>query len=432
MLNLDDILASKLEATEKGVPLAAADSLTVADVSSQGWNLLKGDLPFPAAVIKQSALEHNSSWMADFALRHNVLLAPHGKTTMAPQLFDLQLRAGAWGITVATTQQLKVCRRFGASRVLMANQVIGAEEIKYLCAELRRDPCFEFYCLADSVAGVSSLDKSVRNLNGNRFNVLIEVGLNGARAGCRTLEQALQVADAITDSRNLRLCGIECYEGVVSGGCATSDLEQIDSLFALCEEAYRELLGRRQFDKDHCTILSAGGSSYFDVAARKLSAMAEERTLVILRSGCYLVHDSLYYRRAAGEINARLSELGELAFDPQPALEVWGQVQSVPEPGFAVTNVGKRDVSHDLDLPVAQSLMRAGGPQAPQPVSSSWQVLDLNDHHAQLGMPVSESPAVGDLLSFGVSHPCTTFDKWQLLWLVDDAYRVTGAVRTFF
>ena len=39
---------------------------------------------------------------------------------------------------------------------------------------------------------------------------------------------------------------------------------------------------------------------------------------------------------------------------------------------------------------------------------------------------------VGDMISFGISHPCTTFDKWQLLYLVDDDYRVVEAIRTFF
>ena len=39
---------------------------------------------------------------------------------------------------------------------------------------------------------------------------------------------------------------------------------------------------------------------------------------------------------------------------------------------------------------------------------------------------------VGDLVGFGISHPCTAFDKWRVIPVVDDELRVTGAVRTFF
>jgi len=32
----------------------------------------------------------------------------------------------------------------------------------------------------------------------------------------------------------------------------------------------------------------------------------------------------------------------------------------------------------------------------------------------------------------GISHPCTAFDKWQLIPVVDEEYRIVDVVRTFF
>ena len=158
-LALDSLLSMPLEAGTKGLPHGTM-GLLLSDVAEQNWNLLEGRIPLPSLVIKQRALEHNAGWMRDFLEKENILLAPHGKTTMAPQLFDLQLRYGAWGITVATVQQLKVCRHFGVQRILMANQLVAVSDIAYVAegnAPGRKR--FEFYCLVDSIEGVEHLQR---------------------------------------------------------------------------------------------------------------------------------------------------------------------------------------------------------------------------------------------------------------------------------
>src|ERR1700677_4736816 len=101
-----------VDATTKGIP-AHCGPLRLSEIGRQGWNLLAGDCPLPLAVIRTDVLAANSRWMMSFARSHQLRLAPHGKTTMAPQLFARQMADGAWGITVATTQQLEVCLRAG-------------------------------------------------------------------------------------------------------------------------------------------------------------------------------------------------------------------------------------------------------------------------------------------------------------------------------
>ena len=148
-MDLDELLNAPVPLTTKGWP-ALAGTLPLRAAGRQGWNLLREDLPLPVAVLKASALAHNSRWMRGFLEYFDVRLCPHGKTTMAPQLFARQLADGAWGITVATVQQLMVCRRFGVPRVLMANQLVGRQAIRAVLAELQADPGFEFLCLVDS------------------------------------------------------------------------------------------------------------------------------------------------------------------------------------------------------------------------------------------------------------------------------------------
>jgi D-serine dehydratase len=156
----------------------------------------------------------------------------------------------------------------------------------------------------------------------------------------------------------------------------------------------------------------------------------------ILRSGCYLTHDHGFYRQLLAEMAARQPQL----FDQlppgglKPALEVWSMVQSRPEPTLAILTMGKRDVSYDIDLPLPMWWHRPGSTRQLQALSADCRIDKMNDQHAYLRLPAEfgQQVQVGDLIGCGISHPCTTFDKWPLLLEVDDGYQVIGAVNTVF
>jgi D-serine dehydratase len=107
-------------------------------------------------------------------------------------------------------------------------------------------------------------------------------------------------------------------------------------------------------------------------------------------------------------------------------------VLSRPEPGLAFLDFGKRDAAHDIDLPKPILWARPGLHARPQVTPPGWRIDTLYDQHARLVIAPETDLAVGDLVGCGISHPCTTFDKWQLLWVVDDDYRVLEGIRTFF
>jgi D-serine dehydratase len=165
------------------------------------------------------------------------------------------------------------------------------------------------------------------------------------------------------------------------------------------------------------------------VLARFTHAGLQGPTRVLIRSGCYLTHDSARYRRAFADIVDRTPEAaadGGLL----PALEVWAYVQSRPQPNKVLLTMGARDTQSD-EMPVPQTWYRQGMP-APLPIGPGHVATGMNDQHTHMTVPVDSLLAVGDMVSFGVSHPCLTFDKWQVLYVVDDAYTVLSAVRTFF
>ena len=421
-----DLAALKLTAVVKGIP-PHASPIALGEIGRQGWNLLAGDLVFPVAILRQSALTNNSRWMRSFIESNGLFISPHGKTTMAPQLFRLQMQDGAWGITVATIQQLAVCRQFGFDRMMLANEPIGRAEIDYLFAELGRSPNLDLYCLIDSLTGVERLADAGRRAGTlTRLQVLLEVGVVGGRAGCRTLEQALDVARA-TKQFGLTLRGIEGFEGILTR------VEDVDTFLDFLCEAANACAREQLFARGQPVILSAGGSVFYDrVAARLAKTELGADFRIITRSGCYLTHDSVLYEREYRAMRSRV-ESGVLpSGDPDAALMVWTHVQSRPEADRAIVAMGRRDVSYDVGMPVPLLWHRSGEHVAPQSIPAGHAVIALNDQHCYVGCPNGSPLAVGDLIGFGISHPCTTFDKWRVLFVVDDRFNIIDAVGTLF
>src|SRR5579885_319213 len=421
------LAATELTAATKGIPAHAAP-IALGEVGRQGWNLLRGDLPLPVAVLRQSALEHNSRWMRDFLSANGAAFAPHGKTTMAPQLFRRQIEDGAWAITVATVQQLAVCRRFGFDRLLLANEPVGRAELDYLFGELARSPGLEIYALVDGLDGITRIAEAGRRAgNAGRLQLLLEVGIPGRRTGCRDVEAALAVARAAR-REGLSLRGVEGFEGVVE------ETGEVDTFLGLmCEAA--EAIEREKLFAAGPVLLSAGGTAFYDRVVERLGGCRLGREVkIVTRSGCYLTHDSLRYERHYREIRARSGHRpGFLPEgDPLPALMIWTHVQSRPEPRRAVLAMGRRDVSHDSDLPVPLLWYRPGLHEMPAAIGPGHAAASLFDQHCCLDLPAESPLVVGDLVAFGISHPCTTFDKWQVLYVIDESYRVVDAVKTFF
>ncbi len=418
----------KLDERSKSYPLTAAPC-KAADIAQNNWNLLADDLAYPLAVIRRSALAHNIAWMQDFAARKGILLAPHGKTTMSPELFAQQLAGGAWGLTFATIFQLAVGVEAGARRAIIANQVLGDADLDGLDLLLSRQQDLRVWFLVDSLAQLALIEDWARRRASKRcFDVLLEIGIPGQRTGCRTLEEALALAEAIGRSPVACLGGIECYEGGLARCDSVHDALAVTGLVERVLEAARQCDARNLFDGDSI-MLTAGGSAVFDLVVPLLRAQGLSRPVQgVLRSGCYVTHDNGNYQRFLKQVEQREGLDASL----RPALEVWAMVQSQPEPGLALLTCGRRDISYDLEMPIPVRHAPRGSRTAAE-VPADWKITALNDQHAYLDFdPAGTVPSVGDRVALGISHPCTTFDKWRWLALVEDDYAVTGAISTRF
>jgi D-serine dehydratase len=416
----------------KGIPPGIAP-IHLSQIVEQGWSLLVGDVPLPSAVLRESALRRNAESMRGFLESSGALLCPHGKTTMSPQLFERQLRDGAWGITVSTVQQLCVARKHGCKRVLLANQIVGRSEISYVLDELRKDPGFDFFCLVDSLDGVARLVECARGCPpGRPLQVLVEGGYVGGRAGCRSLEEALRVARSVRHAEPLLvLRGVEGYEGTLQFSNGPRTIKQVET-FVKFLVSIASFCAEENLCAPGPILISAGGSAFYDLVSRTFNAgNLGQRYQMVLRSGCYLIYDHGMYRRLYRDLLERYDH-GSLGPNPVPAVEIWTYVQSVPEPHLAILTAGRRDCGHDAGLPVPIKRFRLEEDLVPIELTSGYAITAMNDQHAYLQIASANSVRVGDMIALGVSHPCTTFDKWRILFVVDDDYRITSAIETFF
>lgn len=388
------------------------EPITLKEFAARRENLFTGPFTWPLMVLRESALQRNVAALADFTERHGLLFAPHGKTSMAPDLIRRQLDAGAWGISAATPNQVLAQRRFGVRRILLANELLDPGALRWMAEELNRDPELELLFYVDSAEGVAAASAAA-DPKGRPLQVLVERGVPGGRTGCRTREQLLAVAAAAVAAPGVEPVGVAGYEG---------PHKEANGVWGFLRELRGDAAALSAEHGPARPVLSVGGSAWFDLVAEELGGA--EDVLPILRSGAYVTHDDGLYRRTTPY--RRMPEGPDTLAG---ALELWTQITSVPEEGLAIAAMGRREANEDQGYPIPRAFRRADGGVAP---AHGVEVTGLDDHHAYLRVPADVEVRPGDLLSLGISHPCTAFDRWRILPVVDDTDTVVDMVATYF
>lgn len=417
---LASLAEERIDHRFKGLPPDAEGS-TVAALTAEHRNLFTGGFTTPLLALSTERLQHNLALMETYTQRHGLAFAPHGKTSMAPQLFHRQLAHGAWGITLAVPHQVRVARAFGVQHIFLANELVDRAALAWVSRELDADPGFRFVCYVDSLEGVALMDDALAEAGAQRpVDVVVELAAGeGARTGARTEAECEAVADAAAAAPSLRLVGVAGYEGEVPKASTETVTAWLRRLTALAQAFDAD--GR--FDGLSEIVLSAGGSAWFDAVSEVFAQVPSlsRPLLKLLRSGAYVSHDDGAYREKT-PFN-RVPEEGAL----QAAFTLWAQVVSRPSPGQAFLNAGKRDAAYDLHLPQPHTVRGLDGATRP---ADGLTVTGLSDQHAWMS---TQAPLeVGEWVGLGLSHPCTIFDKWQLIPETAADGTVTGYVRTFF
>jgi len=411
---LTDLGSEEISVFHKGLPIRA-QGMSIKDFIATKPNLFNSDFQLPIMVLRDSALSHNIQRMADYCSSFGFELAPHVKTPMSPQIAQRQMDAGAWGLTIANFSQASVMLDFGFSRLIIGNEVMEPTSIAKI-AEINGSGKGEIIFYIDSLAGLKIAQSAIEGVAKAKLNIFMEIGAVGGRAGIRDLDLLKEILVEIAKDDRIFVRGVSGFEGAVPGGDREGD--GIEFLRKFLRHIVAAATITAPYVREDKIIISGGGSSFFDYVVEEF-AKYEGDAHRILRSGGYVSHDHIHYDELYPFMKAPESEKFI------PALELWARVLSIPEPDLAILNFGKRDAGNDLDNPIPIAKL------VDKPVKFSGEIEKLNDQHAFMKM-VPGSVAVGDVVGCGISHPCTNFDKWRLLPLVNDQYDVIDLVHTFF
>ncbi|KIA71011.1 amino acid aldolase or racemase [Arthrobacter sp. MWB30] len=421
----------RLDWRHKAIP-AAANGITHAEFLAAKPTLAA--LQTPLLTLDAQALQGNADHLAKWCADKGVLLAPHGKTTMSPQLWTEQLNRGAWGITLANFAQLRVARGFGVRNLQLANSLTDPHAIQWVAEQ---DSTILSW--VDSVDTVALIERTLAGTD-SVLDVLVELGAHGGRTGARGVDAALEVARAVDAAEHLRLVGVAGYEGSLAHTADDAGLAAVRGYLAKMRLLHEELLAAGLYGSGS-VIITAGGSAYFDdvvtVLSPCLSTTAEAAPTVshslkvdlMIRSGAYIIHDDGFYRGISP-----FSRAGNQPFSP--GMYGWARVVSQPEPGLALLDAGKRDLPFDEGLPEPQFIGSTLGGAMEALVGA--EITSVNDQHSFLTFnPDTTIVRPGDVVRLGLSHPCTAFDKWTVIPVLADStpggdQTVVDLIHTFF
>lgn len=423
---VEAMAAERLSVLDKALPTAAA-GLTTAEFLATGPRL--SSFMTPVMTLDDSALDANAAAMAQWCADRGVELAPHGKTTMSPILWDRQIHSGAWGVTLATASQVRVAVHFGVRRIQLANALVDPVALQWLALAMTERPELEVLTWADSRGTVDAMEAALTGVAVPRpIPVLVELGAAGGRTGARTVDAALAVAERIAASPVLRVAGVSGYEGALAHDSTAQSLARVRAYLQGLAALHRLIETEGHYPRDGEVYVTAGGSAYFDVVAEVLAPLAGGRTHVVVRAGAAIIHDDGFY-----------TGITPFARDPEhryqlrSAMHTWARVVSRPEPGLALLDAGKRDVPFDEGLPMPQLVAPELGAPA-RPLADAT-ITAVNDQHAFLRIPPDSDLRIGDVVRLGLSHPCTAFDKWRWIPVLaghSDDPPVVDLIRTYF
>lgn len=249
------------------------------DAYRQSIGRRRHELTTPALLLDLDVLRRNIATMAEWTQTH-AKIRPHTKTHKCAEIARLQVAAGAVGITVATVWEAVAMARAGLDNILIANEVIGEEKLRWL-AETARNT--SILVAIDSQTGADALARAAVAA-GTEIGVLIEVDVGMHRGGVRTPLEACRLAATLARLPGIVLRGAMGYEGHV---VTEPDREHRASMAAEAMDQLTgcvEILERSGFEIE---TVSAGGTNTYDMTGA--NARVTE-----LQAGSYVFMDTAY------------------------------------------------------------------------------------------------------------------------------------------
>jgi D-serine deaminase-like pyridoxal phosphate-dependent protein len=340
------------------------------------------DLATPAVIVDLNTLERNVARMAEVARGQGVALRPHAKTHKTVEIAQLQLKAGAVGLTVAKTSEAEVFADAGFDDVFVAYPVVGAGKGRRLLTLADR---LRLAVGVDSVEGAATLS-GVFHEAGRKLDVLLKVDVGLHRVGVVPAD-APGMARRVADLPGLRLRGVFTHGGQAYGADDRPGVEAV---------AHHE--GRTM-----AAVASAVRALGLDVLTVSVGSTPTAR-------GSMTVHGVTECRPGNYVFNdfSQVS-LGTCGLE-DCAMTVLATVVSVPDAGRAVVDAGSKTLSSDPLRP------RAGGHGLV--LGTRSRLARLSEEHGVIEVEPGDLFRVGDRVRILPNHTCVVSNLRDRLWTV--------------
>jgi len=433
---LKEIDEVELNSSIKGIPFVK--NIKLKNIKKAKLNIIKENVQFPILTLDKNKLENNINILKSFAKRNSLNLAPHCKTFMSPQIINEYFR-NDWGVTISNNQQLSSIVKLNLKNIIYGNLIINRENlIQYLkiCKKYKNISNI-YYCI-DSSYGLKLLMNLIETTNyKNDIKILIELGFKNGRCGIRDFDSFKKILKIYNRKiSNITISGLFFYEGAIASNDKRVISNKIENIIKLTKLCHEELI-RENLYKNKNNIITAGGSVYFDLVTKYYHKYSfTNNPKLIIRPGSFIAYGHGYYEKKIDDIKKRKIIKKYISSKENiflPSLLIWSHVISINDDGKAIINFGKRDVSFDLGNPIPISIYRKNNFfKKIKNDKNLINVYKLNDQHAFLKYHKSLNLKIGDLISFGVSHPCITFDKWKYFYMINSKTEIINIYKTFF
>jgi D-serine deaminase-like pyridoxal phosphate-dependent protein len=176
-------------------------------------DLHKEDLPTPCMILDLELFEQNIKRMADHSKATGIKIRPHVKVHKSVDLAKRQIGLGAIGLTTATIAESELMSAAGIKGVFWTRQPAGKNQISRAAALGKRDSTVIF--VVDDPIIADQLEEAAGSVN-TKLNVAVDVFAGLTRHGMQPGQPALELAQKVHSSKNLRLAGLMGYSGGAS------------------------------------------------------------------------------------------------------------------------------------------------------------------------------------------------------------------------
>lgn len=368
------------------MPIAITNEVSERPASNAEWAQTCAHLDTPFVLIDGATVERNISRMADYCRMHGIQLRPHIKTHKSLRIAELQLRAGAVGLTVAKPGEASVMSQLGAE-VLIAYPSITSASLQAVRNSLAKN---EILVALDSWEAIERLESAVP-IGGRPAGVLVDIDIGLHRTGVQTMAESVRLAQRIGQSNCLRLDGVFCYPGHIWKTPGT----QAEAVQESADIIREHLEGWRQ--QGLAARIVSGGSTPTAYQSHLMPGVTE------IRPGTYVYNDM-------NTVRGGFCELADCA------ARIVTSVISNAVPNQIVIDAGSKALAADLCVPAPDS---GHGHVVELPDAK---IVRLSEEHGQVDVSRCASrPRVGDRLTVIPNHVCPTINLTdEAWWLASD------------